>query len=40
MGGGVGGQPQGQSPGRGERTVTDGQTHWDIKIFYRFVGLI
>jgi len=24
----------------GERTIVDGQQHQDIKIFYRFVGLI
>ena len=24
----------------GERTVVDGQRHQDIKVFYRFVGLV
>ena len=24
----------------GERTVIDGQRHQDIKIYYRFVGLV
>ena len=24
----------------GERTVVDGQRHQDIKVFYRYVGLV